>query len=98
MSECHAADDRPFEKSEPRHQPTPFGSVDRESSRENAGILCVVAPMVAIETVENGCERLNAVGDADPDLARLVRAWPVLPATVRRMLLAVLDAGQEADG
>jgi hypothetical protein len=28
----------------------------------------------------------------DPDLARLIDAWPTLPPTVKRMILAALEA------
>ncbi len=30
--------------------------------------------------------------ETDPDLARLVSAWPMLAAVVKRMILAALDA------
>ena len=43
---------------------------------------------------ENGCERLIAATETDPDLARLVSAWPMLSAVVKRMILAALDADQ----
>ena len=57
----------------------------------------MVAPMVATDRAENGCERLISVGDADPDLARLVSAWPTLSVALKRMILAALDASRESD-
>ena len=48
--------------------------------------------MVATDTAENGCERLMLAAETDPDLARLVSAWPMLSAVVKRMILAALDA------
>ena len=50
--------------------------------------------MVATDTAENGCERLMLAAETDPDLARLVSAWPMLLAVVKRMILAALDADQ----
>jgi hypothetical protein len=58
----------------------------------------VVAQMVATDVAENGCERLMSAAVADPDLARLVSAWPMLSAVVKRMILAALDAGQWETG
>ena len=63
--------------------------------REKWGLAISVAQKVATDTSENGCERLIAAAETDPDLARLVSAWSMLSATARRMILAVLDAGQE---
>ena len=54
----------------------------------------MVAQMVATDTAENGCERLMLAAETDPDLARLVSAWPMLLAVVKRMILAALDADQ----
>ena len=78
-------------------EPTTYGLKVRGKSREKRGSQSVVAPKVASETVERGCEGLVSVGHSDPDLARLLKAWPKLTATVKRMILAVLDAGQDAD-
>ena len=50
--------------------------------------------MVATDTAENGCERLMLAAETDPDLARLVSAWPLLSAVVKRMILAALEADQ----
>jgi hypothetical protein len=57
----------------------------------------VVAQMVATDTAENGCERLMSAAETEPDLARLVSAWPMLSAVVKRMILAALDADQRAN-
>ena len=60
----------------------------------------LVAQMVATDTAENGrdgCERLRLAAETDPDLARLVAAWPTLSAMVRRMILAALDASHEGE-
>lgn len=78
-------------------EPETYGLKVRRLLHENKGISTVVAPMVATETVESGCERLFAVDDLDADLSRLMKAWPTLPVTVRRMMLAVLDAAQNSD-
>ena len=55
----------------------------------------MVAQLVATDTAENGCERLIAAAETDPDLARIVAAWGSLSVTVKRMILAVLDASHE---
>lgn len=52
----------------------------------------MVAQMVATEMAETVCERLMSADETDPDLARLVSAWPLLSAVVKRMILAALDA------
>ncbi len=62
--------------------------------RKNKGSANVVAQMVATDTPENGCERVRTADETDPDLARLVSAWPLLSAVVKRMILAGLDAAQ----
>lgn len=38
--------------------------------------------MVATGTAENGCERLILATETDPDMARLLSAWPILSAVV----------------
>ena len=50
--------------------------------------------MVATDVVEDDCERVISVAQTDPDLARLLAAWPKLSATAKRMILAALDADQ----
>jgi hypothetical protein len=35
--------------------------------------------------------------DADSDLALVVDAWPTLPATARRMILAAIEAAAAAE-
>jgi hypothetical protein len=32
--------------------------------------------------------------EADPDLARILDAWPTLPAPIRRAILALVESGQ----
>jgi hypothetical protein len=34
---------------------------------------------------------------ADPDLSRVVAAWPALPAAIRRAVLALVDSATSAD-
>ena len=68
---------------------TARGSDKRQSS---------VALKVATDTAESDCERVILVADTDPDLARLLTAWPKLSATARRMILAALDADQGHGG
>ena len=54
--------------------------------------------MVVTDVAESACERVISVADADPDLARLLAAWPKLSATARRMILAALDTDQGHGG
>ena len=75
-------------------EPTTYGLKVRGKHRENEGLPRVVAQMVATDVVENDCERLSEVAVSDPDLARIVVAWPKLSATAKRMILAALDADQ----
>ena len=75
-------------------EPPTSGSTIRRKHRENADVLSSVAQKVATDTAENGCERLMLAAETDPDLARLVSAWPMLSAVVKRMILAALDADQ----
>jgi hypothetical protein len=35
----------------------------------------------------------RCIETADPNLARLVAAWPALPKAIRRMMMALLDRG-----
>ncbi len=62
------------------------------------GFSSSVAQKVATDTAENGCERLISAAESDPELARLVSAWPKLSAVVKRMILAALEADQEQGG
>ncbi len=80
----------------PGLEPGTYGLKVRGKARKNADNSSVVAQMVATDTAENGCERLLSLAETDPELARLVSAWPKLSAVVKRMMLAALDAGQEA--
>ena len=76
-------------------EPTTYGLKVRGKHRRNKGFPNVVAQKVATDTAENGCERLILAAEADPDLTRLVSAWPMLSAVVKRMILAALDASSE---
>jgi hypothetical protein len=69
-----------------------------ENPPEKRGFLSSVAQKVATDTAENGCERLITAAETDPELARLVSAWPKLSATAKRMILAALDADQRHGG
>ena len=40
-----------------------------------------------------GCSDEQGEGGIDPDLVRLIDAWPSLPPTVKRMILAALEVG-----
>ncbi len=53
--------------------------------------------MVATDVAEGDCKRVISVADTDPDLARLLAAWPKLSGTAKRMILAALDADQLDD-
>ena len=76
-------------------EPTTYGLKVRGTHRQNKGFASSVAQKVATDTAENGCERLMSLAETDPELARLVSAWPKLSAVVKRMILAALEAGQE---
>ena len=75
-------------------EPTTYGLKIRGKPRQNKGLPSVVAQMVATDAAENGCERLISLAETDPELARLVSAWPKLSAVVKRMILAALEADQ----
>ena len=76
----------------------PQDSATAESARGFDEQRISVAQKVATDIAGNDCERLIAVATAYPELARLVRAWPKLSATVRRTILAALDADQGQGG
>ncbi len=73
-----------------------------QNPRKKRGLAKVVAQMVATDTAENGCERLMLAAETDPDLARLVSAWPKLPphirATIATVLRSVLGEDDPAKG
>jgi hypothetical protein len=48
----------------------------------------LTAPLTG--TAESGCE---PVRESDPDLARVVEAWPTLPPAIRRAMLALVGDG-----
>ena len=73
-------------------EPTRDGFAIHCKPRKNKAFPSVVAQMVAHDTAKNGCERLISLAESDPELARLVSAWPMLSAVVKRMILAALDA------
>ena len=79
-------------------EPTTYGLKVRGKPRQNKGLASSVAQKVATDTAENGCERLISLAETDPELARLVSAWPKLSAVVKRMILAALEADQGAGG
>ena len=47
---------------------------------------------VAKKATHNPTHRLHQTEDITPELQRVINAWPALPATVRRGLLAIIDA------
>lgn len=81
----------------PGLEPGTYGLKVRGKARKNADVSSVVAQMVATDAAENDCERLISAGETDPDLARLVAAWPKLTAMVKRMIMAALDASHEGE-
>ena len=78
----------------PGLEPGTYGLKVRGKPRQNKGFASSVAQKVATDTAENGCERLLSLAETDPELARLVTAWPKLSAVVKRMILAALEADQ----
>lgn len=75
-----------------------FGSVDRQTGsvitdgvRSSGNFPSSVAPKVATDAPENGCERLISIAETDAELVRVVEAWPKLSAVVKRMILAALE-------
>ncbi len=71
-------------------EPPTSGSTIRRKQRENKGFLSSVAQKVATEMAKNGCERVRTADETDPDLARLVSVWPILPAPIRATIVTVL--------
>ena len=57
--------------------------------------LCPYSPrntQLSKQTTHNPTHRLHQTADIAPELQRVINAWPALPATVRRGLLAIIDA------
>ena len=46
--------------------------------------------MVATDTADNGCHRLTLVAEMDPELMRVIAAWPNLAAHLRCAILALV--------
>ena len=62
----------------------------------------LVAPLVALQSPENACERVRIHepnGDAryslPSDLARLVAAWPMLPPDVKAKISAIVIQAED---
>jgi hypothetical protein len=78
------------------HLPGQDSNLDKESQNPNTprhnsnseNILRSIDPVGC----SAGCSDEQSEGGIDPDLARLIDAWPDLPPTVRRMILAALEA------
>jgi len=43
---------------------------------------------------ENGCERLRSAAETDPELTRLVSAWPTLPEHVRATIRMLVESAR----
>ena len=59
----------------------------------------LVAPLVALQSPENACERVRIhepnceARDSLPnDLARVVEAWPMLPDALKAAVLAIVQS------
>ena len=65
---------------------------------DKRGFPSSVAQKVATDTPKNGCERLIAAAQTDPDLARILAALPKSSAAAKRMILAALEADQRDGG
>jgi hypothetical protein len=64
---------------------TPTGSELNAASSNGDNTLGNPAPASAAES--------GAVA-VDPDLARLIAAWPALPQAIRRVILALVESGR----
>ncbi|MBC7820140.1 MAG: hypothetical protein IAG10_24925 [Planctomycetaceae bacterium] len=51
-----------------------------------------VAPKVATDIADDGCERLLSAADTDPDLAQLVSAWATLPEHIRATIRMLVES------
>ena len=58
---------------------------------ENTGITRASVPSGA-ESGALGAERALAEAPSDPDLARLIEAWPALPEAIKAGILAMVAA------
>ena len=70
-------------------EPRTYGLKVRGKHRENKGFASVVAPMVATDVSDNTCKQLTTPDDVDPELARLIAAWPKLSRNLQRAILAL---------
>ena len=67
-----------------------------------SGCDSLVAPMVALQSPENACERVrtcdqtsDARNSLPADLARVVAAWPMLPPDVKAKISALVSQAEE---
>jgi hypothetical protein len=54
----------------------------------------VSAPLVARRVAHEGTNPPPAAASADPDLARVLAAWPGLSQALRRAILALVESGE----
>ena len=72
-------------------EPTTYGLKVRGKHRENKGFASVVAPMVATDVSDGTCKQLTTSDDVDPELARIIAAWPKLSRNLQRAILALIQ-------
>ena len=88
-------------------EPTDYEPVVELTERASTPTTCddgsvLIAPMVALQSPENACERVRTRDDPSdardslpPDLARLVAAWPMLPPDVKAKISAIVRQAED---
>ena len=69
--------------------PSDFQSLELNSQHP---VNTTLAPPPAVGRSAGRSDDESEGGNDDPDLARLIAAWPTLPEPIRRAMLAILEA------
>lgn len=82
------------------------GDISTDAAINYENIESLVAPMVANQTADNGCEVVRSSADEWSELremmtsepARIVRAWKTLPDGLKTAVLSIVGMAEKSDG